>query len=91
MELTLLLYFPLFFFFIFDICRSMAETIIRENLGKLLYFVKIKKRKKRNFNFFLVEKFENKNFQLEEKVIYIRGMRFIINIQSMRNPKFKES
>ena len=48
----------------------MAETIIRENLGKLLYFVKIKK-KKRNFNFFLVEKFENKNFQLEEKVIYI--------------------
>lgn len=69
----------------------MAETIIRENLGKLLYFVKIKKRKKRNFNFFLVEKFENKNFQLEEKVIYIRGMRFIINIQSMRNPKFKES
>lgn len=69
----------------------MAETIIRENLGKLLYFVKIKKRKKRNFNFFLVEKFENKNFQLEKKVIYIRGMRFIINIQSMRNPKFKES
>lgn len=91
MELTLLVYFPPFFFFIFDICRSMAETIIRENLGKLLYFVKIKKRKKRNFNFFLVEKFENKNFQLEEKVIYIRGMRFIINIQSMRNPKFKES
>lgn len=47
----------------------MVETIIHENLGKLLlYFVKIKKKNEiLTFNSFLLEKFEN-----EIKILNLR-------------------